>query len=207
MKFVQYHKNFKQVILVKIEKPDRRVKYTKMVLKQSLLELMENKPINQITIKEICDLADVNRGTFYKHYNDQYDLLKQIQEELDFEIKATLNNNLSDTASSSKIITEIIHCIAEQNALCKILFTKHGDTEFLRKIMYNAHSQCINEWQSKSKQNDIQQLEMFYIFIANGISAVVQNWLRNGMKEKPHEIAAFIENATNHGLTYFLTCS
>ena len=70
--------------------------------------------------------------------------------------------------------------------------------------MYNAHDQSINEWKAKSKQGDTRQFEMFYTFIANGIAAVVQDWLQNDMKEKPEEIALFIDNATNFGLSFFL---
>ena len=189
---------------MKSEALDRRVKYTKMMLKQSLLELMADKPINQITIKELCSLADVNRGTFYNHYNDQYDLLRQIQDELDFEIKVTINENLSETASSSKIITETIRCISAQSSLCKVLFSKYGDTEFIKKLMYNAHDQCIAEWKTKLKQNDLKQLERYYLFTSNGIAAVIQEWLQNGMKESPQELVLFIEKATNYGLSFFL---
>ncbi|WP_338121478.1 hypothetical protein [Halalkalibacterium halodurans] len=48
-------------------KLDRRKKYTRMVLKESLMKLMQEKPLSNITIKEICDLADINRSTFYSH--------------------------------------------------------------------------------------------------------------------------------------------
>ena len=51
-----------------VERSDRRVRYTKTVLKQSLLELMKDRPIGKITVTEICRLADVNRNTFYAHY-------------------------------------------------------------------------------------------------------------------------------------------
>jgi AcrR family transcriptional regulator len=63
------------------EKLDRRVKYTKKVLKESLVEILEKKNIDKITIKEICEKADINRSTFYTHYYDQYDLLHQIENE------------------------------------------------------------------------------------------------------------------------------
>ena len=64
------------------EKDDRRVKYTKMVLKESFINLLDKKDISQITIKEICELADINRATFYAHYTDQYDLMRNIENEL-----------------------------------------------------------------------------------------------------------------------------
>jgi len=62
---------------MKNEKTDRRVKYRKMVLRESLTKLMQEKPISRITIKELCEDADINRATFYSHYNDQFDLLKK----------------------------------------------------------------------------------------------------------------------------------
>ena len=63
-------------------KDDRRVRYTKMVLKDSFISLLEKKDISQITVKEICENADINRATFYSHYTDVYDLLKKIESEL-----------------------------------------------------------------------------------------------------------------------------
>lgn len=63
-------------------KTDARVKYTKMVLKKALLELMQHKPVNKITVKEICERAELNRATFYAHYSDCFDLLESIEEEL-----------------------------------------------------------------------------------------------------------------------------
>ena len=190
--------------LVKTNGADRRVKYTKMVLKKSLLELMGNRPIAKVTIKEICDLADVNRGTFYKHYGDQYDLLNEIQNDLDSEIKATLEKRLTNSSSSADIILETIRCIAAQSSLCEILCGEYGDGEFLKKLMYNAHDQFIEEWKVKLKNDNIKQLDRFYTYTANGIIAIVLEWLQEGMKESPEEIAYFIENATNYGLSSFV---
>ena len=141
--------------MIKPEKPDRRVQYTKMVLKQSLLELMAERPISKITIKELCDSADVNRGTFYTHYNDQYDLLRQIQDEMDRDIKATLAKTPADSLTA---IAEILNCIAAQSSLCKILFSEYGDTAFIKKIMYNAHDQFIDEWRTKVRPADVHLL-------------------------------------------------
>ena len=190
--------------MMSVEKPDRRVKYTKMVLKQSLLELIADRPISKVTIKEICDLADVNRGTFYKHYNDQYHLLNEIQSELDSEMRATIEKKLTLSSSSVDIITETIRCMAAQSSFCKILCSDYGDGEFLKKLMYTAHDQFIEEWKTKLKQAGIKQLDRFYTYTANGIVAVAQEWLQSGMDESPEEIAAFIEKTTNYGLSHFV---
>ena len=194
----------KECDLMNAEKPDRRVKYTKMVLKQSLLELMADRPIAKIAIKEVCDLADVNRGTFYKHYSDQYDLLNAIQNDLYHEMHVTVEKSLTSISSSADILVETIRCIAAQSSLCKVLCGEYGDGEFIKKLMYIAHDQFIEEWKEKLKNDNTNQLDRFYTYTANGIIAVVLEWLQGGMNESPEEIASFIENTTNYGLSSFV---
>lgn len=60
-------------------KNNKRTKITKMLLQESLIELMHHKDISHITIKEICETAELNRSTFYLHYSDQYQLLEEIE--------------------------------------------------------------------------------------------------------------------------------
>ena len=52
---------------------DRRVKYTKMIIRETFINLLEKKNINKITVSEICKEADINRATFYRYYLDVYD--------------------------------------------------------------------------------------------------------------------------------------
>ncbi|MBQ7117468.1 MAG: TetR/AcrR family transcriptional regulator, partial [Clostridia bacterium] len=63
-------------------KESRRVKMTKMLLKDSLIDLMKDKSIHSISIKDVCDGADINRSTFYRHYNTQYELYDDIIQDI-----------------------------------------------------------------------------------------------------------------------------
>ena len=63
-------------------KNNRRTVITRKILKESLLELMQAKSISKITIKEICELSDMSRFTFYLHYQDQFELLEDIEKEV-----------------------------------------------------------------------------------------------------------------------------
>ena len=63
-------------------KTDARVKYTRMVLKKALLELMQHKPVNKITVKEVCERAELNRATFYAHYPDVRGVTEEIENEI-----------------------------------------------------------------------------------------------------------------------------
>lgn len=53
-----------------MRKTDARIRYTQRVLKESFLTLLKQKPVNKITVKEVCEMAELNRATFYAHYSD-----------------------------------------------------------------------------------------------------------------------------------------
>ena len=63
-------------------KTDRRIKRTRYLLVHALTSLMLKKSIKDITVKELCESVDINRGTFYLHYKDIYDMLEQTEQEL-----------------------------------------------------------------------------------------------------------------------------
>lgn len=64
-----------------MKKEDRRTTYTKTLIKDTVLSLLQKKPISKITVSEVCQIADINRGTFYLHYKDSLDVLEQLQDE------------------------------------------------------------------------------------------------------------------------------
>ena len=70
---------------------DARVRYTRMIIEQSFLELLGEKPISKITVTELCEKAQLNRATFYKHYLDIPDLMEKIEEDLFDKIRDYFN--------------------------------------------------------------------------------------------------------------------
>ena len=86
----------------KQRKSDRRILKTKRNLRQSLIELMKTKPFEKITIREICDYADVNRNTFYYHYDCTQALLDEILSTLLDEIKDAVDGitNISEESGN-----------------------------------------------------------------------------------------------------------
>ena len=183
------------------EKIDRRIKYTKMVLRQSLLELMKTRSINKITVKEICDLADVNRGTFYSHYSDPFDLLKYIENELFMEISTMLEHHALERTED--LLVALFKCIKENSDICKILLGENGDSEFLKKILYIAHDQSISEWKKVIEAKDQKIFDYLYTFTANGTIGILQDWIQSGIKETPEEIATIVMKITNTGVSSF----
>ena len=70
---------------------NRSVRNTKKRLKEALLSLLQDKPINEISVTELSELADVNRGTFYFHYADVYDMLYKTEDEFFREFEKILD--------------------------------------------------------------------------------------------------------------------
>lgn len=63
-------------------KNDARARYTKRRIRECFFELLKDTPLNKITVKSICDKAEINRTTFYRYYSDPFDLMEQIEYEL-----------------------------------------------------------------------------------------------------------------------------
>lgn len=176
------------------EKIDRRVKYTKMVLEESLITLMEKKDISKITIKEICEKADINRSTFYAHYRDQYDLLRKIENKFLADIQAYLENFDKKYTEDILLITEKIFQYIRKNArICRLLLSERGDFTFQKKIMKLVYDLIISEITGNNKITK-EDAEYVYSFTVSGCVGFVQKWLDDGMKKSPRYMAETIVN-------------
>ena len=171
---------------------DRKTRYTRNVLKDSLIELMKQKPISKITIKEICETADINRTTFYAHFADQYDLLHDIENETLSYAKEKLKSILeSDKSGAKKIIESIFEYFAENSNHIQILMSEQGDIDFQKKLFELIYEYCI-ELSADSKFADMVKDEYYFVFAVSGSVGIIQHWLKNGLKPSPGEMAAFL---------------
>lgn len=184
---------------------DRRVKYTKMVLEKSLIELLQKKPIDKISIKEICENADINRSTFYAHYSDQNNLLQQIvQSSLD-DLNEYMDkfSYMDDGAESIQVISRIFEYIIANDDLFKVILGENGDIVLQKKIMMIVQQQGMKEWWSKVEL-DAEIIEYLLLFGVNGSVGVVQKWLQNGMKQSAGEMAEIIVSLTYRGYSAYI---
>ena len=188
----------------KKKKVDRRVQYTKMVLRQSFIDLLEKYPISKITIKSICEKADINRTTFYAHYADQYDLLNQIKQELIDDVHVYLANfTFHDNKSESvQLLNKIFEYIKENSKICSVLLNDTTDTAFYEQIMAIVQNLCMEQLTKKTfNQNTVDYI---ISFAATGSIGLIRKWLDTGMKEPTYTMAEIILKLTNQGLTAFV---
>ena len=150
-------------------KSDRRVKYTKMVLRNSLIQLLNEKPFEKITIKELCQRADVNRGTFYVHYNDQEDLLQQIQDEL---IEGM--QNLCEKGGCKK--SDWFKYVRENKDAVLCLYSHQATKSFAERI-----NSLLREYLKLSVKDrgikDEGKNEILFDYLVSGIVGCTLHWL------------------------------
>ncbi|NBG88820.1 TetR-like C-terminal domain-containing protein [Isachenkonia alkalipeptolytica] len=178
-------------------KENRRVKVTKMLLKESFIKLLETKDIASITIKELCEDADINRSTFYAHYNDQYDLMGKIQNELIDHVEHYLAPYIHDETEevSVEMVEGIFEYAMENARICRLLLSERGDLNFQKRVLNLVYGKYINELQQSLALNK-EDAEYVYAYTITGCIGVIQKWLNDDMKKSPKFMAEIVINMT-----------
>ena len=173
---------------------DRRTKYTKSAIRDALFKLLEDKPLNKVTVTDICKLADINRSTFYSYYEDVNALMTQIQNDL-FEnvlISITTENWFDD-----------LLCLVDKNKdLFQVLIGPHGDTEFLRQLLYLGYDNSIRFWEKAYPDASEAQMEYMFAYVANGVIGILENWICGGYKESLEEVGNILYGISMYGIGF-----
>lgn len=146
------------------------------------MTLLQEKPVSKITVKEVCGWAEINRGTFYKHYRDCFDLLEQIEEEALAQLDQSLQN--IDSKGFHAVLMSILNTIQTREELFRALSTKQMDQSFINRLVERCFQYMA----------PIEGQMMRCAFLASGCGGVIGFWLHTGLQESPKTVAAAIES-------------
>ena len=167
---------------------NRSVRNTKRRLREGLLSLMEKKPINEISVKELAELVDVNRGTFYFHYQDIYDLLRDMEQDFFENFDRTLSENkpaLDEDgfpildAEGAPYLHAIFSFIDDNRSFCRIMLSPHGDMQFVELVKERIDRQCRFFWQLLAPGADEAQSGIYNAFLINGLIGLIREWVND----------------------------
>ena len=188
-------------------KKDRRIRKSKESLKNSLIELMKEKPVNSITVKEIVSTADLNRSTFYNYYCDIPDMLESLEEELYNEFLHILELHITKEGithdiynEAHKFIEDMCDVIKENVEFCKCVFSKNGDISFLFKLEELVENH-IKDQLREEFDGKMDHLAYVYSFVKSGYIGILKSWIKGGCVESSHEIASLTFNLVK-GVVY-----
>lgn len=192
-----------------MKRPDQRTRLTKMLIRKSLTALLSQKPIQSITVKELCTAAGINRGTFYAHYSDIYDLLRQIEDDMLADFQTALEpllNGQAEQLTPVKITAGIFRCLRENADLCIVTLGDYGDKEFAARLLGLGREKCLACYSAYFPHASREQLEYYYAFVSAGCIGLLEKWLHDGMSADAEKIAGAAESIMQSGLG-FLTAA
>ena len=181
---------------------DRRIRKTKRQLRAALTQLIAQKNVKDITVKELADAADINRGTFYIHYRDVYHLIEQTEQDILEEFEALVQSYTENPQrrNSRQFLTNIFAFFADNSAICIALIGKNGDMQFLEQLKNAVKNRGFQEWLLTDSRIGQHDFDYCYAFIADGCIGLFQLWVEKGMREPPDEMARLAENIILNGI-------
>ena len=154
----------------------RKTQYTKSVIRESFLSLLQEKPVEKITVTALCAKADINRSTFYAHYLDVYDLKEKLEQEFFQQMESLFHRTEWES-----FLPDMLSLLQKNAAFCKAVFGIHGDPAFLQR--------CVAAWMEPLPPNTPAEERWRLLFTINGASAVIADWIQAGMEVPPEKPA------------------
>lgn len=170
---------------------DSRVKRTKKLIRKGLAELAKKKSINKITVKELTDLIEINRGTFYLHYKDIFDLVESIENSLydEFnEIIKTVNpNTILETPID--ILEKFCVFISENADAFVMLIGENGDANFVYRIGTVMNDAVFELFSSIYPEMDSERYSFTYEYCKYGSVGLIRCWIIENHDWTPRQVA------------------
>lgn len=172
---------------------------TKLLIQKSFIQTLENKSFEAITVGDIAKTAKINRGTFYLHFTDKFDLLDQIEQQL-FEDLGNHIDELQSRYSSThtfvkgqeQLAATLFSSIKMHSPLLKIFLSDHGKAGFhLRFRAAFSEKVRVNLEKNESFNANLKvPMEYFLSFITSAFLGLIEQWIQNGLDKSPQEMTA-----------------
>ena len=183
------------------EKIDRRIRKTRTQLVQGLIKLMREKDIKDISVKELSDLVDINRGTFYLHYSDIYDMVNQIEDDLFDQFASIMRKDLAsdpkEISSHYNMLLDIFTVLKSNREITQVLIGPHGDLTFVNRLKDMVKEQLASFFQTESNKPGFEYL---FAFIVSGYVGVFETWLGSDCPLSEEYIASLCTKIISPGL-------
>ncbi|WP_204243447.1 TetR/AcrR family transcriptional regulator [Mammaliicoccus sciuri] len=187
---------------------DRRVRKSKRAIKQAFIELLTENNLDRITIQQISDLADVNRGTFYLNYEDKYALLDEMENEQIEEIKGFVDIRKMDL--STKTSDRFIEDFANKVIKNVITHIEHN-IEFYQVILNLERKSQIEEQLAEIVRSNIKHLigdkddifgipENYYLtYVVGSMMSMIKYWVSDENRVSVEELVNYVSTIASTG--------
>jgi AcrR family transcriptional regulator len=175
---------------------DRRAKRSRRLLKEGLLTLMQQKPFQEISARDITDAADLNRGTFYLHYPDTQALLESIENDIASEIQELIDQHKDELRagpSLQPVLLPLLDYIEEKWDIIGLLLRNTNTGSFLSKMNGLIYQNGMDYTKDVFPDRDPERQKYFLSFISFGLIGMVQIWAGEGMSFSKEKLIAYTD--------------
>ena len=182
---------------------DRRGRRTKARLRQALTQLLGEKELRAITVRELTDRADVNRGTFYAHYKDIYDMLEQYENQLFDDLSLLLSGYTARQLQGdlTPVLERVFLFVEDNRDLIPVLLTGQAKDPFFQRLYAVILDKCAGDWRGAYPVEESgEQFPYALEFVVSGTVGLIQSWMQHGLQPPAGEMAAFTGRLIQRGL-------
>ena len=172
---------------------DRRARRSRKLLKQSLLELMKEKSFSEISVRDIAEGADMNRGTFYLHYSGTVELLQSVEAELLEELESLIGAHIQETVADGTVrpvLEPLLDFAVAHRDTCAILFASSeasGFIQALQQLISRCGAALVEDW---FHPQDRRQTDYYLSFLTWGAIGLLKGWFAQDMALPREELLA-----------------
>lgn len=183
-----------------MNRENQRVRLTKRLLRESMLELLKEKSLEKISVKELCERAEINRSTFYTHYCDVFEIYKELETELISSLNEYIRQTMQDERHSGAAETDAVQLMLEyirdHAVLYQVLF--FGDRiDSAQSTYVKAQREIIGQLMKLYPAMDPARQEYVFQFCVQGGNGIILHWLKSGFDVDPAELAGMIRAYTD----------
>lgn len=181
---------------------DRRVVRTKKVLTNALFQLLEEKELSQITVTELAQRAEVDRKTYYLHYNTPADILEDFYRDQVQRLKEKLRQEgifegSMDIAGFFRVTNELL---AENLDLYRHLAKGGADSSFSNHLRVLLKEKLVAQMRRFVPQLPQEEVELYSLFCASGIHWVYRDWLTGALKMDADTLTRQVTHLVQHNI-------
>lgn len=181
-------------------KNNQRTRLSKLLFKNALMDLLKEKgDIHKISVRELCENAELNRSTFYAHYNEPNDLLRELEDEIIASTKEHLKKiGEENDTGAHKYILSFLKYMRENDKVFRTLLVDAPNTEFKSRFMQQSIIKFVENLEIKFNEEAEQYI---FSYILQGSTGVILQWIRSDYKENENTICELLFLINKSALT------
>lgn len=164
---------------------------TKQAIKKTLIQQIEEVGFERVTVKNLALAANINRGTFYLHYTDKFEVMEDLQQELLNELEGYVKNvqpvEAFHTVKKGQLyqpFVEIFQCIKRHARVFSVFLGEQGSPIFINKMKKVFSNQLLNSLSLIQEETvDPEFRQYLQAFLSSAILGVIQEWLDSGNED------------------------